>query len=166
MLVADRTSELVAANEELHRLSMQDSLMVIGNRRAIASFLDETHHLAIRFGTRYSVVMCDIDCFKSYNDYYGHPQADSILCRVAEAMENTLRRVDKLFRYGGEELLAVLPQTEQTGAMGAAERLRGVVEGMAIPHEKSQFGIVTVSCGADSLSLPFSRYERDFRGSK
>ena len=58
-----------------------------------------------------------------------------------------MRRVDNLFRYGGEELLAVLPQTEHAGAIGAAERLRACIEALAIPHAKSPFGVVTMSCG-------------------
>ena len=121
--------------------------MGIGNRRAMVGYLEEVHEFARRFGTTYSVVMMDIDDFKSYNDTYGHIQGDEVLRKIADALRGTLRQVDKVFRYGGEEMLAVLPQASIEGAAGAAERYRASVENLAIPHQGSGGDVVTISLG-------------------
>jgi diguanylate cyclase (GGDEF)-like protein len=150
-LVAERTRELVRANERLQQLSLEDPLTGIGNRRAMHASLEEIHEVARRFGTPYSVVMIDIDHFKAYNDLCGHPRGDEVLRSVAEALRAGLRQVDQLYRYGGEELLAVLPQTGLEGALQAAERFRACVEGRGIPHAGSPHESVTVSAGVASV---------------
>jgi diguanylate cyclase (GGDEF)-like protein len=150
-LVAERTRELVRANERLQQLSREDPLTGIGNRRAMHESLEEIHEIARRFGAPYSVVMLDIDHFKAYNDLCGHPRGDEVLRGVAEALRGGLRQVDQLYRYGGEELLVVLPQTGLEGALGAAERFRARVESRAIPHPGSPHRSVTVSAGVASV---------------
>jgi diguanylate cyclase (GGDEF)-like protein len=147
LLVAARTGELVKANKNLEKLSLQDGLMKIGNRRAMVLHLEEVHEFARRFDTGYSVVMMDIDNFKAYNDTYGHVQGDTALRQVADVLLGTLRNVDKIFRYGGEELLAILPQAAVEGAIGAAERYRAAVNNLAIPHKGSECGVLTISLG-------------------
>jgi diguanylate cyclase (GGDEF)-like protein len=153
LLVAARTEELVKANEKLQKQSLQDGLMGIGNRRAMVDYLEEIHESARRFGAAYSVIMIDIDDFKVYNDTYGHVQADSVLRQIADTLSDTLRQVDKIFRYGGEELLVALPHTGIDGALGAAERYRASVEDLAIPQQETERGVLTISLGVTHCCL-------------
>jgi diguanylate cyclase (GGDEF)-like protein len=149
-IVAERTSDLVRANRSLEQLSLEDALTGIGNRRAMHLRLAEIHETVRRYGTPYSVAMLDIDHFKAYNDLCGHPRGDEVLRSVAEAAQRSLRQADQLYRYGGEEMLAVLQRTGLEGALGAAERLRASVQSLAISHPGSPHAVVTVSCGVAS----------------
>jgi diguanylate cyclase (GGDEF)-like protein len=96
--------------------------------------------------------MLDVDHFKKYNDRYGHPAGDQCLIRVAEAMAASLRQPgDLVARFGGEEFIAVLPQTDASLAHKAAERIRLAVEALLMPHEGSTTtSVVTVSLGVAS----------------
>ncbi len=145
--VRARTAELLEANERLRQLSMRDSLMNIGNRRAMDEALDRTHSVAERYGRVYSLVLVDVDHFKGFNDFYGHPEADQVLRRIAHVLVDAARNCDSVFRYGGEEALVLMPETDLEGALVVAERYRAAIEGLAIPNEASPHGCVTVSCG-------------------
>ena len=96
-----------------------------------------------------AVIMLDIDHFKLFNDRYGHVAGDACLKRIAASVSAELRSVEELaVRYGGEELLVLLPKTEASSAIRMAERIRRSVEALAIPHEAiGAHGIVTMSCG-------------------
>jgi len=146
-LVTQRTRELQELNSELQEMALVDGLLGIGNRRAMDDMLHRIHEQAIRSGRAYGVALADIDYFKAYNDLYGHPQADAILRQVARALERSLRASDALFRYGGEEFLAVLPAVDLESACLVGERIRGAVEGLALSHAGTAHGIVTVSVG-------------------
>jgi diguanylate cyclase (GGDEF)-like protein len=151
--VRDKTLELREANERLMALSMEDSLLGVGNRRSMDIDLTYTHNLAMRYQRPYSVVLFDVDSFKSYNDHYGHQAGDDALKMVAEHIRGWNRKADRLYRYGGEELLLLLPETELPAAMMLASR---IVQGLAerkIPHMKSPYKVLTISAGTGAPDL-------------
>ena len=96
--------------------------------------------------------MCDVDCFKIYNDVYGHQQGDNCLQQVAKSISSALKRPgDILARYGGEEFAIILPQTPQSGAAIVGEAIRSAVKDLKIPHHNSLVdSVVTVSLGVAS----------------
>jgi diguanylate cyclase (GGDEF)-like protein len=146
--IRERTAELEEANRRLEALSYGDGLTGIHNRRAFGRALDIEWRRAIRSKRPLSVVMIDIDHFKTFNDTYGHPAGDSCLVSVASALSEVVRRAaDTLARYGGEEFVALLPETDRTGAAAIAERMRIAVERLAIAHSGGIGGRVTVSVG-------------------
>jgi diguanylate cyclase (GGDEF)-like protein len=148
--VRDRTRELQRANERLRELSMKDGLLGIGNRRAMNEALDRAQRVAERYGRPHSVVLADVDHFKAYNDFYGHPEADLVLQEIARSLCETARGADAVFRYGGEEILVLLTETSLEGAFCMAERARAGVEALDIPSDPTPVGRVTVSCGVAS----------------
>jgi len=137
--------------DELNRLladrSDIDPLMGIGNRRSFEQTIGMAHVNARKHRIAYGVLMADVDRFKSYNDRYGHQAGDRVLERVARALRKALRGGDRLFRYGGEELVLVTRsgKADMLDAMG--DRLRVAVEELAIPHEGSEGGQITCSFG-------------------
>jgi len=148
-LVAERTKQLEEANAILRQLSSQDGLTGIANRRHFDEELSREWRRAIRSHEPLSLLMLDIDSFKSYNDLYGHQQGDDCLRRVASALGELLKRPRDLpARYGGEEFAVILPATDPRGAARVAETLRAGIEAMKIPHAKAAgTGIVTTSIG-------------------
>lgn len=145
--VSAKTDKLQQLNDELQKLSMEDHLMKIGNRRSMEVDLGHTHTASIRYGHLYSLLLMDIDFFKLYNDYYGHQAGDEALQSVADILKENIRGSDRLYRYGGEELLLVLPYTDVEQAKNVAHKLVSVIEKKAILHEKSSYDILTISCG-------------------
>jgi len=145
--VAARTQELAEANRRLEDLALLDPLLGIGNRRAMEHALDRAHARAERYRRPYAVALFDVDCFKAYNDGYGHPEGDDALRRVSRALVEASRRADAIYRYGGEEILMLLPETTVEGAFRAAERGRRAVEALNIPHCAEGSGCLTVSAG-------------------
>jgi len=110
--------------DEVRRNSMMDSLLNIWNRGAIEDILKREADLGLRQKTQISILMIDIDFFKKINDVHGHPVGDAALLSVVKALRNQLRSYDSVGRYGGEEFLAILPNTSQKDAVKLAERLR------------------------------------------
>lgn len=151
--ITSRTRELMEANEKLKALSLVDALVGIGNRRAMEVDLEHTHAQAVRYGRPYSVALFDIDYFKWFNDSYGHLAGDDALRRVAGAIAGRIRASDRVYRYGGEELLLLLPETGLDGADVLVGRVLKEIRGLAIPHGQSPFGVVTLSCGIASYPL-------------
>ena len=162
-VVAERTQELRRANERLKTLAFEDALLGIGNRRAMWIALEEIHEVALRYRRPYSVVLLDVDHFKAYNDRYGHLEGDRILQSVAHSVESAVRSADQLYRYGGEELVMLLPETSASGAERAAERARAGVERLAIEHTGAPIGVVTVSAGV-AAAVPDAGLSGDWRG--
>lgn len=146
-IVQERTRELAEANRRLEAMALQDGLLGIRNRRALDLDLEAIHATYIRYQRPYSVVLCDVDEFKRYNDSYGHLAGDDVLRSVADRIVETMRTPDTTYRYGGEEILVLLPETRRDGAGIAAERIRASVESLGLEHRRSRHGIVTVSCG-------------------
>jgi diguanylate cyclase (GGDEF)-like protein len=148
--VAAKTNKLQQLNNDLQALSMEDHLMKIGNRRAMEVDLDHIHNASVRYGHFYSVLLMDIDFFKLYNDHYGHQAGDDALQSVASILKANIRGADRLYRYGGEELLLVLPHTNSAEAYAIARKLVSAIAKGGIPHEKSSYEVLTISCGGAS----------------
>lgn len=145
-------SSLEEMNCSLRRLSLQDSLTGLGNRRLFDSALVEEFSRAARSGASLALMMIDVDYFKRYNDHYGHPAGDECLRRLGSAvMESGIRPGDVAVRYGGEELAVLLPNTDVEGACAAAERLRLAVLAQQIEHLGNPIGVVSVSIGAAAI---------------
>ncbi len=151
-LVEEQTVHLSTANKRLDKLAKLDGMLGIGNRRWMEERLVSTHEQLQREGKPYSLAMCDVDHFKLYNDHYGHLAGDRVLKRIAQRLVEVLRGADQVFRFGGEELLVVLPETVMEEAIRAGERICEGVRTLEIPHAESAPGIVTVSCGVASAS--------------
>jgi diguanylate cyclase (GGDEF)-like protein len=143
--------ELCRVNAILSEQAATDPLMGIGNRRAFEQTLERVHADALRHRISYSLVMADIDYFKRYNDRYGHQGGDQVLRRVAHLLRETIRRGDELFRYGGEEIVLVLPRCAGDHVTAAADRLRQAVFVEAIEHLGNPPGVVTLSFGCSSF---------------
>ncbi len=144
--------ELERLNTELFEQARRDPLTKLGNRLLLREDLETLRARVERYGHSYSALLCDIDYFKLYNDTYGHLKGDDVLQEIANVMLQTFRSGDTSYRYGGEEFLAIIPEQNLELAAVAGERLRASVEELAIPHESSPFGIVTVSCGLAELT--------------
>jgi len=127
--------------EEAKSFSLHDPLTGLPNRRSLQIQLEKSIETAKRYGEKLSVIMLDIDHFKKYNDMYGHLEGDRLLVKLASILSHEMRNSDFVFRYGGEEFLTLLPQTDLNLACEVAERLRKSVE--------SEAGI-TISLGVSS----------------
>jgi diguanylate cyclase (GGDEF)-like protein len=144
-----REKILRSHSEILKKEATTDSLTEICNRR----FFDAHYEIAVADAKRQryplSVLMVDIDFFKSYNDYYGHIAGDDVIRQVASALKSQLSRAtDIIARYGGEEFVLLLPHLSVTTAEQFAEKLRGGVFGLAIPHVKARpYNQITISVG-------------------
>ena len=135
-------------SEMLEKLASVDSLTGIFNRRHLDHRLDIELARTERSAQPLSVLMIDIDDFKSYNDHYGHGAGDECLVRVVRTLERDLRPADLIARYGGEEFVVLMPECDATGAIEAAERLRKSVEAERITHAHSSAAhYVTISIG-------------------
>ena len=143
--------------EQLHVQANVDQLTGVLNRGAIRDVLRRALDHAARERSSVSVVLCDVDRFKSVNDAHGHPVGDSVLCDVAKRAGAGVRPYDVLGRYGGEEFLIVLPGCSLLEALGVAERVRASVCGEAIPTSvgalpiTASFGIATSSAHTRDL---------------
>ena len=143
------STALSDANKALEQLSLQDSLTSIANRRFFDRYLTRQVNVARRQKRMLAMVLCDVDHFKKYNDYYGHQAGDECLKQVAAALRSCCRRpADIVARYGGEEFALILPDTELVGAIRIAETARAAVAKLNIRHERSSAGpIVSISGG-------------------
>jgi diguanylate cyclase (GGDEF)-like protein len=137
-------SELKAVQRELERASTTDSLTGLWNRRFLFQRLADESERVRRFGSRFSVILFDLDHFKTVNDTFGHRVGDAVLIKVAAVLLDSIRDVDIVGRYGGEEFLVILPGTDAAEALTVAERIRARIKGLAWPEP----GIsVTISAG-------------------
>lgn len=128
--------------EQTKSSSLHDPLTGLANRRFMQIQIEKSFDAAKRYGEKLSVIMLDIDHFKRYNDTRGHLEGDKLLAKVAEVLVKELRNADYVFRYGGEEFLCMLPETDLPMAAEVAERLR-----MAVESETD----VTISLGVSSF---------------
>jgi diguanylate cyclase (GGDEF)-like protein len=147
LLVAGK--KLNHAYETIKHQAAIDALTGIPNRRSFSERILCEYRRFRRQGGHLSIIMCDVDNFKAYNDTYGHKEGDNCLKNVAQALKNTMKRpADFCARYGGEEFIVILPDTDENGALQVAERIRDSVENLKITHEKSlPIGVVTISLG-------------------
>ncbi len=143
--------KLMELNTKLREAAIIDPLMEIGNRRSFYEMIAKFHKYALRHDKGYGLVICDVDFFKRYNDTYGHPAGDEVLRTIAKIIKHSLRSTDEIFRYGGEEIVLLLPEQNIYGAMMVAEKVRNRIYRAAIEHRASDFGVVTISCGASAF---------------
>jgi diguanylate cyclase (GGDEF)-like protein len=146
-------ADLQQANLELRRIANTDSLTRVANRRCFDESLAQEWHRLRREQQPLSLILCDIDYFKQYNDRYGHPAGDACLQQVAQAISECIRRpADIVARYGGEEFAIILPNTDQAGAIAIAESIRAALQYLQIPHASSNTADhVTLSFGIACL---------------
>ncbi len=151
---------LEQANRRLEEMVLVDCLTGVPNRRHFDLTLDREARRSLRDPAPLSVVLADVDHFKSFNDLYGHEAGDRVLQQVARAMNDVVRRAADFFaRYGGEEFVAVLPGTDSAGAVVVAERMREAVAALAIPHEgATETGYVSMSLGVSTV-VPADGFE-------
>ena len=144
---------LTKANDRLQHLVSYDGLTEIANRRRFDEYLDEQWRQGKRDRCELSLILCDLDAFKAYNDNLGHQAGDKCLQAVASAIESVVKRpLDLVARYGGEELAIILPYTSQIGAFQLAEKIRNAVKNLQISHPQSPVSnYVTISVGVSSI---------------
>ncbi|MBD2676533.1 MULTISPECIES: diguanylate cyclase domain-containing protein [Nostoc] len=158
--VQQRTAELVIAkekaedaNQKLEQLVNLDGLTKVANRRCFDERLQAEWKRLAREQKPLSLILFDVDKFKSYNDCYGHLGGDDCLITIAQTVQQTVHRpADLVARYGGEEFSVLLPNTDLAGAITVAQNIQQVIQDRAIPHAKSDIkDIVTVSLGISSV---------------
>ena len=152
-LVTARTIELEESNRKLAALSTTDGLTGVSNRRGFDTALAAEWRRAARTGQTVALSLLDVDHFKKYNDRYGHLAGDTCLRTVAELITTHGRRsTDLVARYGGEEFALLAAATDAADAFGVARQICAELAKLAIPHEDSPFGIVTISIGVAVLA--------------
>ncbi len=153
MIVAHQTVELDRLNRALDRVSREDPLTSLANRRAFDDVLHKEWERAKRDQQGIALLYMDVDFFKLYNDTYGHNIGDVCLRRVAQTIKQALRRpADLAARYGGEEFVVLLPNTDLEGAMDVAQRIIRHIDALALPHSRSKAAsFVTLSIGVTYL---------------
>ncbi|EOD78478.1 Sensory box/GGDEF family protein [Grimontia indica] len=145
--------QLADAIMELEELSFVDGLTKVANRRSFDEQLVKMWHSHIREQEPLSLILCDIDYFKPYNDNYGHQQGDEALRRVADVFQRVIRRpLDAVARYGGEEFAILLPNTTEHGALVVAQNIADELTAAGLPHEFSKVADrITLSQGIATL---------------
>lgn len=150
---------LVEANKKLKKLSDTDELTNIANRRSLMQFLEMIEQQRELSLFPVSMIMLDIDHFKTYNDLYGHQAGDKVICQVAEVLsKNTRSNMDLVARYGGEEFTIILTQVSKEEALLVANKLRQTIFDLKISHQKSQ----TAEYISASLGLTSCEQADDF----
>ncbi len=140
--------KLERAYQEIEKQATYDGLTGIYNRRMFEEKIAEEVSRGKRANTPLSLIICDIDWFKKYNDTYGHRKGDICLKNVAEAIKKSLKRMsDFCARYGGEEFAVVLPNTNEQGAISIAYDIKKNIENLKIPHKASPINFITLSMG-------------------
>jgi len=151
---ANANSDIEKMREELEVRRAEattDDLTGVFNRRALNDRLEEVVASYDRYGTDASLVLFDIDHFKSFNDEHGHQAGDEVLQTVGQTVKRYLRRIDFLARYGGEEFVVILPSTDLRNAAAVADKLRSLVEGIQFKYKGVTLNI-TVSCGVAQVA--------------
>ena len=144
--------KLQEANEKLARLASSDGLTGVANRRIFDERLAMEWRRAIRNQTPISLLLIDVDFFKSYNDYYGHLAGDDCLRLIARVVSEKVRRpADLVARYGGEEFVVLLPESSAQSAAYLAEVIRTGIEIRQMAHSRSPVGFITISLGVATV---------------
>ncbi|MGO9901881.1 MAG: diguanylate cyclase [Solirubrobacteraceae bacterium] len=150
-------SELKAAHDELATLATTDALTGLPNHRALVSAIDHELERAHRTGHNFAIAFLDVDHFKALNDTLGHRAGDNALRELGQVLRATLRSVDVVGRWGGEEFIALLPEIDPDQALTAAERLRATVA----QHRFSAAGEAHLTCSIGVASRPQDGIDRD-----
>ncbi|MDT8282392.1 MAG: GGDEF domain-containing protein [Gammaproteobacteria bacterium] len=150
-------------SEKLSTLAYTDSLTKIYNRLHFAHFLDIEIDKAKRYGSKFSIIFFDLDHFKEINDHFGHLAGDEVLEKITEIVSKANRSADIFARYGGEEFIILAPETEISGALLHAERLRNDIEKnefKTVGHVTSSFGVTEFRPETDDLESLMERVDK------
>lgn len=150
--------EVQQAHADLEELSHRDPLTGIYNRRFMESELDKEFQRVVRYGGNLSVLFLDLDFFKKVNDTYGHQAGDQVLIEVTQRITSIARATDCLARYGGEEFAIILPETDTSGGLIFANRVREIIEKTPIYHEEHVIP-VTASLGLSEFYEGIESYD-------
>lgn len=144
--------ELEAANEQLQRLACLDELTQLSNRRYFQQFLQQEWSRSTRQQQPLSLVFCDIDGFKQFNDRWGHSRGDRCLQQVAAAIQSAAKRgSDVVARWGGDEFVIILSDTDEAGAMQVAKNICDRVKALKIERSADDRAYITISCGVATI---------------
>ena len=166
--VAERTHELLEKNRQLAQLAITDSLTGLYNRLKLDQVLDDELKRSRRYGSGFALILLDIDHFKAVNDSSGHAVGDQVLVDMGRLLTQGTRNVDVVGRWGGEEFLVICCDTELTGAVALAEKLRQAIEGHAFPvvgHKTASFGVSAIRSG-DAIPVVMARADSALYRSK
>lgn len=144
--------EQAQLTKDLQNLANTDPLTGVWNRRYLLTLCEAEIERASRYNHLFSVLMLDLDRFKQINDIYGHAVGDEVLIGMTNIVKNSLRKVDFWGRFGGEEFVVILPETNLDSAVGVAERIRETLEKTEFPIQEKQVKI-TVSIGVSTYQL-------------
>lgn len=173
--VLHRTHELHIANKELELLATTDSLTGLANRRCMMESIQREIERSERSKKSLALCMIDVDHFKNINDTYGHPSGDCAIMAIASACNETIRKTDRASRFGGEEFVILMPETEVAEAMNVTERLRAAIEALTIIAENGEPFSMTISIGVaffdhqtpdDNLSKLLNRADKALYSAK
>lgn len=158
----EQARDLKEANQKLERLTYQDGLTGLYNRRYFDQCLEREIKRHLRDKQNLSLIICDIDHFKAYNDFYGHVAGDNCLKQVARTIVQCVSRAnDACCRYGGEEFAIILPNANEAQSTHVAEKLRASIEQLMMPHQKSATSdFLTMTLGVVTL-MPEEQTERE-----
>jgi diguanylate cyclase (GGDEF)-like protein/PAS domain S-box-containing protein len=156
VFIATEISERVRLYQEVQHLATRDPLTGCLNRRHFLTLAGQELERSLRYKRPISLLMLDIDHFKDFNDRYGHPIGDQILCALVNLCQERLRSVDVVGRYGGEEFLILVPETGAEGALKVAERLRAEIE-MTKVETPAGYLSLTVSIGVATIESEFEQ---------
>ncbi|WP_350545876.1 MULTISPECIES: sensor domain-containing diguanylate cyclase [unclassified Pseudoalteromonas] len=150
--VFNDATERIKAQDILRDMAFLDSLTKIANRRRFDEKLADEFERVNNLSGQLSIILIDIDNFKQFNDRYGHLAGDECLYAVAQKLADTVSRPeDFVARYGGEEFVVLLPQTDKQGALFVAEQIQKAIEKLAIIHEDSFTGLLSLSMGINTI---------------
>ena len=151
--------KLQEAYNAVESLAVTDGLTGLANRRHFDQYLGTEWRRSLRDHSPLSLLMIDADFFKSYNDTYGHPRGDNCLKQIAEAAQDIVSRPgDLVARFGGEEFVVVLPNTENEGAMQVAQAICQSMNARRLPHVGNPYGVVTISVGCATMVPSFGQH--------
>ena len=143
-------AELQQSHKQLEEMATTDTLTGLANRKQIMNLLIEQFKHFQRYQNAFTIMMLDVDHFKNVNDTHGHLAGDAVLTNIAQTIKSTLREIDCLGRYGGEEFLVILPDTDGQQAIKSAERIRKAVN-ESITHYEDCSLKVTISIGVAEI---------------
>ena len=154
-IVNDRTADLAKANKRLTHMSSIDGLTEVYNRRIFNLDMEKVFLQARKSEQIFSILLLDIDYFKLYNDKYGHIKGDEVLKEVANTLKLSVRQQDRVYRYGGEEFVIIMPGVDIAIAKHVGQRILSNVRKLRIRHSQSQYGHLTISAGAQQYQKSF-----------